>query len=231
MGGALRAVSSERGRDPRRFAMIVFGGSGPVHAAGLAASLGIGRVLVPPSPGVFSAFGLLFAEVEHHFVQTLNRPLAAIDVGRVNALLERIGGECRALLAREGFAGARQRMLTQIDAKVRGPDLGADRRPAGRALQHRGAAGHRVGLHERAPAHLRVQRRGAGASREPAGDRTRRRAPGPHGARPRPRRPADCGSGAPGARPPRLLRPRARLAFHAGGRPSRPAPGRQRPAR
>ena len=120
MGGALRAVSSERGRDPRRFAMIVFGGSGPVHAAGLAASLGIGRVLVPPSPGVFSAFGLLFAEVEHHFVQTLNRPLAAIDVGRVNALLERIGGECRALLAREGFAGARQRMLTQIDARYEG---------------------------------------------------------------------------------------------------------------
>ena len=82
MGGALRAVSSERGRDPRRFAMIAFGGSGPVHAAGLAASLGIGRVIVPPSPGVFSAFGLLFAEVEHHFVQTLNQPLAALDLER-----------------------------------------------------------------------------------------------------------------------------------------------------
>ena len=120
MGGALRAVSSERGRDPRRFAMIAFGGSGPVHAAGLAASLGIGRVLVPPSPGVFSAFGLLFAEVEHHFVQTLNQPLAAIDVERANAILDRIGGECRALLVREGFAGARQRLQTQIDAKYEG---------------------------------------------------------------------------------------------------------------
>ena len=120
MGGALRAVSSERGRDPRRFAMIAFGGSGPVHAAGLAASLGIGRVIVPPSPGVFSAFGLLFAEVEHHFVQTLNQPLATIDVGRANAILDRIGGECRALLAREGFAGARQRLQIQIDAKYEG---------------------------------------------------------------------------------------------------------------
>ena len=120
MGGALRAVSSERGRDPRRFAMIAFGGSGPVHAAGLAASLGIGRVLVPPSPGVFSAFGLLFAEVEHHFVQTLNQPLAEIDVERANAILDRIGGECRALLVREGFAGARQRLQTQIDAKYEG---------------------------------------------------------------------------------------------------------------
>ncbi len=120
MGGALRAVSSERGRDPRRFAMIAFGGSGPVHAAGLAASLGISRVIVPRSPGVFSAFGLLFAEVEHHFVQTLNQPLAAVDVERANAILDRIGGECRALLTREGFGGARQRLQTQMDAKYDG---------------------------------------------------------------------------------------------------------------
>ena len=120
MGGALRAVSSERGRDPRRFAMLAFGGSGPVHAAGLAASLGIGRVIVPASPGVFSAFGLLFAEVEHHFVQTLNQPLAALDLERANAVLDRMGGECRALLAREGFAGARQQLHTQIDARYEG---------------------------------------------------------------------------------------------------------------
>ena len=120
MGGALRSVSSERGRDPRRFAMIAFGGSGPVHAAGLAASLGIARVIVPRSPGVFSAFGLLFAEVEHHFVQTLNQPLAAIDVERANAILDRIGGECRALLAREGFDGTRQQLQIQMDAKYEG---------------------------------------------------------------------------------------------------------------
>ena len=120
MGGALRAVSSERGRDPRRFAMLAFGGSGPVHAAGLAASLGIGRVIVPPSPGVFSAFGLLFAEVEHHFVQTLNQPLAALDLERANAILDRIGDECRVLLAREGFVGARQRLQIQVDAKYEG---------------------------------------------------------------------------------------------------------------
>ena len=81
---------------------------------------GIGRVIVPPSPGVFSAFGLLFAEVEHHFVQTLNQPLAAIDVERVNAILDRIGGECRTLLNREGFDKSHQRLQTQIDAKYEG---------------------------------------------------------------------------------------------------------------
>ena len=228
MGGALRAVSSERGRDPRRFAMIAFGGSGPVHAAGLASSLGIGRVIVPPSPGVFSAFGLLFAEVEHHFVQTLNQPLAAIDVERVNAILDRIGGECRTLLDREGFDAA-PAAADPDRRQVRGPDLRAHRRPAGRALQHRGAAGDRGGVHARAPAHLRLQRRGAGAGREPAGDRSRRRAPGPFASRPRPRRrPAHHGPGAPAGRPPRLLRSRPRLAVHARGRPSRPALRRHR---
>ena len=120
MGGALRAVSSERGRDPRRFAMIAFGGGGPVHAAGLAAALGIKRVIVPPSPGVFSAFGLLFADVEHHFVQAHNQPLARTEVERVNAILDRMGGECRRLLAREGFDEDRQRLRTQIDAKYDG---------------------------------------------------------------------------------------------------------------
>ena len=56
---ALRAVSTERGRDPREFVLMGFGGSGPIHAAGLARELGNRRVIVPPLPGLFSAFGLL----------------------------------------------------------------------------------------------------------------------------------------------------------------------------
>ena len=63
---AIRAVSVERGRDPRQFALLAFGGNGPLFAAGIAAELGITRVIVPPLPGVFSAFGLLVADAEHH---------------------------------------------------------------------------------------------------------------------------------------------------------------------
>ena len=63
---AIRAVSVERGRDPRQFALLAFGGNGPLFAAGIAAELGIDRVIVPPLPGVFSAFGLLVADAEHH---------------------------------------------------------------------------------------------------------------------------------------------------------------------
>ena len=58
---ALRAVSTEKGRDPRDFALLAYGGSGPVHAAALAAELGVTDAVVPPLAGLFSAAGLLFA--------------------------------------------------------------------------------------------------------------------------------------------------------------------------
>ena len=67
---ALRAVSTERGRDPREFVLIAFGGSGPIHAAGLAKELLIRQVIVPPLPGLFSTLGLLFSGVEHHDVRS-----------------------------------------------------------------------------------------------------------------------------------------------------------------
>jgi N-methylhydantoinase A len=63
MAKALRVVSVERGHDPRRLALVAFGGAGPLHQAALAAELGCDRVLVPPNPGVLSALGLLAAPV------------------------------------------------------------------------------------------------------------------------------------------------------------------------
>ena len=87
MGRALRAVSSERGRDPRRFTLLAFGGGGPIHATGLADMLGISRVVVPPSPGVFSAFGLLFADIEHHFVRTHFKAFSDMDFTEANSIL------------------------------------------------------------------------------------------------------------------------------------------------
>jgi N-methylhydantoinase A len=64
---AIRAVSSERGRDPRKFTLYAFGGAGPVHAAGVAAGLGMRTVIIPPVPGAFSAFGLLSGDLERHY--------------------------------------------------------------------------------------------------------------------------------------------------------------------
>ena len=120
MGRALRAVSSERGRDPRRFTMVAFGGGGPLHAAGLAEMLGIGRVVVPPSPGAFSAFGLLFADVEHHFVQTHFRQFSGLDLDEANAILRGLKEQGAALLSEEGFDPAHQQTETQVDVKYVG---------------------------------------------------------------------------------------------------------------
>ena len=71
MERALRRVSVERGHDPRGFTLVPFGGAGPLHACDLADALGIRRILLPPSPGVLSALGLLIADVVHESSQSL----------------------------------------------------------------------------------------------------------------------------------------------------------------
>lgn len=86
MTRALRSVSSEKGRDPREFAIIAYGGSGPVHACGLADDLGVTTVLVPPVAGLFSAVGLLFARPEFHEVRPCHLDVDDTDPGVVAAL-------------------------------------------------------------------------------------------------------------------------------------------------
>ncbi len=79
MTRAIRAVTTERGRDPREFTLIAFGGSGPVHAATLADNLGMSRVYIPLFPGVFSALGLLVADLRADYVQSVPQELDAAD--------------------------------------------------------------------------------------------------------------------------------------------------------
>ena len=120
MARALRAVSSERGRDPRRFVLFAFGGSGPVHATGLAEMLDITRLVVPPFPGVFSSFGLLVADVEHHFVQTYFKTFNELDVSALADILEGLWEEGRKQLRAEGFEDSSQQVVTQVDMKYEG---------------------------------------------------------------------------------------------------------------
>src|SRR6185295_5046747 len=65
---ALHGVSTERGRDASQYSLLAIGGNGGVHAANLAESLRISRIVVPPVAGLFSALGMLFADIEHHLV-------------------------------------------------------------------------------------------------------------------------------------------------------------------
>ena len=89
MAEALRIVSVERGHDPREFALIAFGGAGPVHAAALAAELQIPEVIVPPVPGAFSALGLVASDLKRDYSRTLYADLSALDPAQVaKALIE-----------------------------------------------------------------------------------------------------------------------------------------------
>jgi N-methylhydantoinase A len=100
---AIRAVSVERGRDPRQFALLAFGGNGPLFAAAIAAELGMARVIVPPLPGVFSAFGLLVADTEHHATRSLRMRIDEADDARIEAVLDELVASGAERLARDGF--------------------------------------------------------------------------------------------------------------------------------
>lgn len=103
MEAAIRVISVERGFDPRNFILVAFGGAGPLHACELAAALQIPKVLIPATPGVLSALGMLVADIIKDYVRTIMIPAeeAQDRVEMVFAELERQG---QADLAREGFA-------------------------------------------------------------------------------------------------------------------------------
>ena len=107
---AIKAVSTERGRDPRDFALFAFGGNGPLFAAAMASALGIARVVVPPSAGLFSSFGLLYADLEHHYSRTLRRLLRGANLAEIGAAWDTLTREAQAELAAEGFIGPRARV-------------------------------------------------------------------------------------------------------------------------
>ncbi|MSP46610.1 MAG: hydantoinase/oxoprolinase family protein [Xanthobacteraceae bacterium] len=102
---AIKAVSTERGRDPREFALFAFGGNGPVFACGMAAALGMKRIVVPPSAGLFSSFGLLYADVEHHYSRTFRRLLRAADPREIGRAWDALARQALDQLALEGFTG------------------------------------------------------------------------------------------------------------------------------
>jgi N-methylhydantoinase A len=104
---AIKAVSTERGRDAREFALFAFGGNGPLFACGMATALGMRRVVVPPCAGLFSSFGLLYADVEHHYGRTFRRLLRKCDLGEVERAWATLAGQASAQLAAEGFTGTR----------------------------------------------------------------------------------------------------------------------------
>jgi N-methylhydantoinase A len=117
---AIKAVSSERGRDPRKFAMLAIGGNGPLFAAGMAKALHMKRIIVPPSPGLFSSFGLLYADVAHHYSRTLRHLLRGTDPAELGAAWQALEDTARDQLTAEGFPPERMRFTRAANMHYKG---------------------------------------------------------------------------------------------------------------
>ncbi len=120
MTASIKEISIMRGHDPRDFALFAYGGAGPLHAALVAAELGCQRVLVPPMPGNFSAFGLLVADVRHDYARTRVVATAELPFAELRDILDEMREEGRLRLADEGFAAADMRVEARLDTRYGG---------------------------------------------------------------------------------------------------------------
>jgi len=103
MEEAIKAVSSQRGYDIRDFTLVAFGGGGPMHGGKMALDLGIPSLLIPLTPGVTSALGLLLADVKHDYVRSKLAPLKGLDLNDINNLFSQLIAQARTDLRAEGF--------------------------------------------------------------------------------------------------------------------------------
>ncbi|HVQ73947.1 MAG TPA: hydantoinase/oxoprolinase family protein [Candidatus Binatia bacterium] len=120
MIGAMRLVSVQRGYDPRDFVLVAFGGAGPLHANALARELGVPAVLIPPSPGIASAIGMLMTDISHEFAATRRQRLADLTPADLSALFADFAAAGEAVLGREGVPEDRRRMLRSAELRYHG---------------------------------------------------------------------------------------------------------------
>jgi N-methylhydantoinase A len=120
MERALRHISVERGHDPRRFALLPFGGAGGLHAVELARALRIPYIIAPPSGGTLSAVGVLVADVIKDQSRTVMLACERHASGKLERVFKELEREARVALDREGFARSRQRHERSLGMRYRG---------------------------------------------------------------------------------------------------------------
>ncbi len=113
----LRLALQEQGQDPRKFALVAFGGAGPLHAAALARSVGIPTVLVPPYPGLNCAIGMLQTSVRHSYLKSEVGVLCRFPTGRMNDLFRELREQALAEASEEGFAHEAVKLTRLLDLR------------------------------------------------------------------------------------------------------------------
>jgi N-methylhydantoinase A len=122
MADAMRTITVKQGIDPREYSLVAFGGAGPMHAAWLADELEIREVIVPWSPGTFSAWGMLQTDMRHDVVRAFYRPIADLDAGDVPGVLAQLEEEGSALLEHEGVASTDRYSARSADMRYVGQE-------------------------------------------------------------------------------------------------------------
>ncbi|MBI3798891.1 MAG: hydantoinase/oxoprolinase family protein [Deltaproteobacteria bacterium] len=117
MHGALRLVSVQRGYDPRNFALVAFGGAGPLHANAVAKLIGSFPVIVPPAPGILCATGDVCCDYREEFARTVLRTLEQISVAEVTQIFANLGEEAAGWLEREGIPRDQQQIFYNADMR------------------------------------------------------------------------------------------------------------------
>jgi len=118
---ALKLVSLKRGYDPRDFTLVAYGGGGPLHASSVARQLGIPKVLIPPLPGVFSAWGMLLADVRRDFLRTQLMPVDSKCGQRLQKVFGELERQARKTFSEEG-SEKRLRIERYVDARYLGQE-------------------------------------------------------------------------------------------------------------
>ena len=131
MVNALHLISVQRGYDPRDFVLVGFGGAGPVHANALARDAEMPTLLIPRSPGIFSATGLLTTDLKRDAATTVMRRLDELDAGEVEATFAELEEAGASELEREGLGARRDRVRPPDRPALRRAELRADD-PGGR---------------------------------------------------------------------------------------------------
>jgi N-methylhydantoinase A len=122
MSLSIRAVSVERGHDPRDFTMIAYGGGGPLHAIDLARELGIPRVVVPPNPAHFSAWGMLLADLRHDYVRTFVMRMDQMDLKELHGICNSLKELGYKALEGEGIASNKMEFQCSLDMRYLGQE-------------------------------------------------------------------------------------------------------------
>ncbi|MEM7021943.1 MAG: hydantoinase/oxoprolinase family protein [Pseudomonadota bacterium] len=126
MAKAIRVISVQRGYDLRDFALVAFGGAGPIHAARLARDLELKQIIVPPHPGILCAIGLLLTDLRTNYARTRLTPLEEGSLAAMASTFAELEADADAWFEHEGIAAEKRRLRRSVDMRYAGQNYELD---------------------------------------------------------------------------------------------------------